>query len=380
MRVLIDLRCLQAPPPRGGVARYAEQAVRALLAVDRQRPTYETEPVEWILSANGAGSVRRNLPVFDHPRARWHIGRWPNKLRSAAYSMRLGACGWPKTDVVWLPNLAMVPRFDARTKLIVTVHDLSFEHFADCFTAKQRLWHRAVRPRQLLARANAIIAVSETTKRDVMEAYTIAEPSVHVVYPGIDHAAPNPDGPTSCASCCILPAGFPFMLALSECSPRKNLDGLIAAFEKIATDLHLVIAGKPGSATRALRRQIARSPARSRIDVIGEVTEHEKAALLARARCFVFPSFWEGFGFPALEAMAAGVPVVAAAAGALPEVLGDAAVYCDPLNPADIARAMERAITDDDLRTTLIARGRTTAQRYRWETTAERLHAIIRAA
>lgn len=177
-----------------------------------------------------------------------------------------------------------------------------------------------------------------------------------------------------------------YILSLSELSPRKNLDGLVAAFERLLTTdyrlppVHLVIAGKHGSATRSLQRHIARSPARDRIHLLGPVTDDEKAALLARAHVFAYPSFWEGFGFPPLEAMAAGVPVVASAAGSLPEVLGDAALLANPLDPAAIARALTRALTDDALRANLRARGFARATRYRWDAAGAQIHSILTAA
>lgn len=372
MRVLVDLRCLQAPPPRGGVARYAEEMTRALLAADAQRAS----PIAWTLYANGAWGAQAHLPTFNHPHAQWHVGRWPNKACSASALLRLDAWRWPHADVVWLPNLAMVPRLAPRTKLVVTVHDLSFAHFADCCTVRERLWHRAVRPRELLTRADVVVAVSETTKRDVVETYGVPEEKVRVVYPGVDHRATQQ--PALHATARITARqGTPYVLALSEHSPRKNLDGLIAAFAHLPGQLHLIIAGKPGSASRMLRQRIARAPTRERIHVLEAVTEHERTAILAGARCFAVPSFWEGFGFPPLEAMAAGVPVVAAAAGSLPEVLGDAAILCDPLDPADIARALTRACDDATLRATVIARGHVRTQRFTWAHAAQELLALL---
>ncbi len=388
MRVLVDLRCLQSPPPRGGVGVYAEHIIRELLARDQRH--------EYLFFVNGLVDPRQHLPQFDFPNVRWIITRWPNKVfNSLALLPHCPAALLPSTDVVFLPNLNFIPRLPARTKLVVTVHDLSFEHFPDCFTVKQRLWHHFVRPQKLLQRANAIIAVSETTKRDVVETYGIPEEKVRVVYPGVEH--PNatntdPNDPNTrtfeafgsgIRSIRMFPG--PFILSISELSPRKNLDGLIAAFEHLTPlrlytstpPIHLVLAGVSGSAERPLRRQIARSPARDRIHLLGSVSENEKRALLARASCFVYPSLWEGFGFPALEAMAEGCPVVASTGGSLPEILGDAALLVDPLNPAAIADALRYVLTDDALRRDLIVRGRERASRYQWRTAAATLHRIL---
>jgi len=430
VRIVVDFRCLQSPPPRGGVGVYAEHITRALLTGHQASAQSNQHDIEWILFANGLVDTRRHLPTLEAPNVRWYITHWPNKLWNAT-SFIIHHSPFTIPDLVFLPNLNFIPRLPTRTRLVVTVHDLSFEHFPDCFTPKQRLWHRFVRPRALLHRADAIIAVSETTKRDVVETYGIPEEKVHVVYPGIEdpntqypmsnvQSNPKSQTPVSNGHCDIghwsLVIGHsPFILSFSELSPRKNLDGLVAAFKQLAAPAHLVIAGNHGSAERILRRQIARSPARDRIHLLGPVPENEKRALLARAACFVYPSLWEGFGFPPLEAMAAGVPVVASTGGALPEVLGDAALrsegeslplrgsptaavgeaqtasspnppprgaagaalLVDPLDPTAIADAIARVLTDSTLRTDLITRGRARTARYRWERAAERTLAIL---
>lgn len=379
MRILIDLRCCQSPPPRGGVAWYAEHLTRAVLQEAAHCEPTAASQHEFLLFANGISDFRQHLPMFDAPHAQWTIGRWPNKLLHGAWSWQRAAGSFRDADVVWLPNLNFIPQLPARTRLVVTVHDLSFMHFPDLFTPTQRLWHRLVRPRALLMRADAIVAVSETTKRDVVETYGLPEQKIRVVYPGInaDTTARSPH------DLAFQKPPEPYILSLSELSPRKNLDGLIAAFEKLRAadaDLratHLIIAGKSGSVERALRHQIARSPVRNHIHLVGPVTENNKRALLARALVFAYPSFWEGFGFPPLEAMAAGVPVVASAAGSLPEVLSDAALLVDPLDPTAIARALARACKNTALRSALIVKGRARAARYAWDAAGAQLRTIL---
>jgi glycosyltransferase involved in cell wall biosynthesis len=369
MRICIDLRCLQTPPPRGGVGVYAEHLVRALLARDHAN--------EYLLFANGVMNPARHLPTFDAPNTRKVVGHWPNKFWKIASPLPYSPCRIPRADTVFLPNLNCLPPLPPQTRLVVTVHDLSFEHFPDLFTVKQRLYHRMIRPCALLARANAIIAVSETTKRDAVETYGIPEERIHVVYPGLgrNEELRMENGELSIAKRrYVLPECF--ILTLSELSPRKNIDGLIAAFEYLPSP-SLVLAGVHGSAERALRRQIARSRARDRIHLLGPVSETEKRTLVARARCFAYPSIWEGFGFPPLDAMAAGVPVVASTGGSLPEVLGDAALLVDPLDPRAIADALLRACSDTPLRTTLIQRGHARAAAFDWNRTAATVHTLL---
>ncbi|MBI4434290.1 glycosyltransferase family 4 protein, partial [Candidatus Uhrbacteria bacterium] len=297
MRILIDCRCLQKPAPRSGVGVLTEGMLRALLAADSTN--------EYFLFANGFVDPRRYLPTFGAPNVRWIIRRIPNKILNGAWSLGLHAWRFPKVDILLVPNPNFLPTLPRDIPLVLVVHDLSFEHFRDCFTPKQRLLYRLMHPRKLLHRADAIIAVSETTKRDVMETYGIPEEKVHVVYPGIEHPnlrmdpnAPNGEEFVAFGSGIRSIRMFPdpYILTLSAIEPRKNIDGLIAAFERLTPlhlytstpPLHLIIAGIPGSATPAIRRQIARSPARDRIHLLGPVSESEKHALLARASCFVY--------------------------------------------------------------------------------------------
>ncbi|MFH1430195.1 MAG: glycosyltransferase family 1 protein [Candidatus Uhrbacteria bacterium] len=373
MRILIDLRCLQAPPPRGGVARYAEGLTRTLLATDTVN--------DYTLFANGSIRPKVNLPVFDAPNAHWHIGRLPNKVLKGAHMLGIPT---PRidVDVALLTNLDYVPFISHNTRCIVAVHDLSFEHFPEFFSLRQRAWHRVLRPRQLLNRADTILAVSRTTKRDVMETYCIPDEKIHVLYPGLA----IPESKTTNANQCpmsgannhtILGADTPYILALSELSPRKNIDGIVAAFAQLPARYHLVIAGIRGSASPHLQQLVHRSPAHDRIHCVGTVSENEKRALLEHARCFAYPSFWEGFGFPPLDAMAAGVPVVASTSGSLPEILDDAALLVDPLDPNAIARALTIALEDHQTRMTYITRGRARAAEFTWATTVAQLQTIL---
>ncbi|MDO8599279.1 MAG: glycosyltransferase family 1 protein, partial [bacterium] len=376
VRILIDARCLQSPSPRSGVGVYAERIIRELID-GNQESRIRNSGIEWIVFANGFVNPRPHLPRFDAPNVRWTIGRIPNTLWNLKTMFQIPDSRFQIPDVVFLPNLNFLPPLPTHTRLIVTVHDLSFEHFTDCFTWKQRVWHRMIRPRALLTRADTIIAMSETTQRDLVETYGIPEKKIRVVYPGIEGSGVSTQLQGVLRQRYQLPAQF--ILTLSAIEPRKNIDGLIAAFELLPTTisplhgLHLVIAGIPGSASRAIHRQIARSPARDRIHLLGAIPEHEKRALLALASCFVYPSLWEGFGFPPLEAMAVGVPVVASTGGALPEVLGNAALLVDPLDPNAIADAITRIHTDATLHADLRARGHARAAQFRWDTTAHQV-------
>ncbi|MCS7050659.1 MAG: glycosyltransferase family 4 protein, partial [Thermomicrobium sp.] len=170
----------------------------------------------------------------------------------------------------------------------------------------------------------------------------------------------------------------PFVLHVGTIQPRKNVLRVVRAFEMLASkdpELELVLAGKRGWLAAPIEEAIATSPFRSRIHWLGHVDDRDLPALYSAAAVFVFPSLYEGFGLPVLEAMACGVPVVTSRRGSLAEIAGPALV-CDPLDVADIARAIETARLPA-ARETLIAAGRTHAARFTWTYTAQQTLAVL---
>ncbi len=175
--------------------------------------------------------------------------------------------------------------------------------------------------------------------------------------------------------------GAPFVLAIGTIEPRKNFPHLVGAFGELARkhqDLRLVIAGHDGPARPAVDRAIERldPSVRERVDVLGTVSDGERRALLDHATVLAYPSIYEGFGFPLLEAMTARVPVVAARAGSIPEVAGDAALLVEPTDEHGLASALGRIIDDDKLRADLVGRGEHRARAFSWDATARGLNDV----
>lgn len=276
-------------------------------------------------------------------------------------------------DVVHATNFVAPP---ARAPVVVTVHDVTFVRYPELCTPDTLRYPGLIR--RALGRGATIHTPSEFVADEVREHFGVAPERVVAVHSGIP---PVRDGdPTRGATL----AGAPrYVLALGTIEPRKNLTTLVRAFDRVAAndpDLHLVLAGPPGWDAPRVQSAIDSIRARARVVQTGFVTGADRADLLAGATVFAYPSVYEGFGFPPLEAMLCGVPVVAGAAGALPEVLGDAAEFVEPRDVDGLANAVGAlAVPDAPRRAELVARGTARVRRYDWTTTADRMVALYRS-
>jgi glycosyltransferase involved in cell wall biosynthesis len=246
-----------------------------------------------------------------------------------------------------------------RGPAVVTVQDLSFERHPELMSARDRFFFRTfVRPS--VRRAARVLTGSEWTKRDLVERYGVAPEKVVITPYGVDPLF-GPDGRAA--------DGAPYALFVGGLEPRKNP---LAALEAIALadgNLRLVVAGPEKGRRAELGRVAAQLGLGSRVEVRGHVAGDELAALYRGASCLVFPSRYEGFGLPVLEAMASGTPVVATTASSVPEVAGDAAILVDPGDPVALAGGIERAIAD---RERLRAAGLERVRSYSWSETGRR--------
>lgn len=314
--------------------------------------------------------------------------RWPNKILHAgarfASRPRFDRLSGREADVFWAPN----PHFISLSEdmpLVLTMHDLSFERYPEFFSTKQRLWHRAVDPKTLCRRSAHIISVSEHTKRDIVDLYGIDPERITVTHEGCDdrfRRVPTPESLDATRKRLGLPKHY--LLHVGTLEPRKNHLGLLAAFESLKRDarfddLHLVLAGPSGWNNREIRQAIGRSPVRDSIRTLGFVDEEDKPGLYRMAHTFIFPSFYEGFGLPSVEAMASGTPVVASFAASLGEIVGDAGILIDPYRPTDMADAIASVLESPALRSELSERGKRRAEAFTWEAAAERTAEVLRS-
>lgn len=265
--------------------------------------------------------------------------------------------------------------------LVVTVHDVAFETHGETFPALLRTRLRWQVPREI-RRAAVVTTISEASASDIVAAYGTAREHLRVIPAGVSPRY----RPAAADRATLSRHGIdsPFLLSVGRLNPRKNLAGLIAAFEVLRERrpgrVQLVLVGEDDYGAASLREVVARSSASADIVLAGRLDDEALALFYAAASVFVFPSFYEGFGLPPLEAMASGTPVVSSDGGGLAEVLGDAAIRIDPHSTESIAAGIERVLDDTDLASRMTAAGLARARTFSWEATARAMLAAYEEA
>ena len=285
-----------------------------------------------------------------------------------------------RTDVVHGTNFVVPPT--ARAATVASVHDLTpLRHPELCDQATLAypgLIGRAIRRGAWIHTDSAFVAA------EVVEAFGVDPARVRVVNPGVPELPSVAEADVAETLRRILPPGTGrHCLSVGTAEPRKDLPGLVRAFSSVADrhpDVALVLAGPPGWGEAALIAAVEASPARSRIVRTGWLDQRDLAALMGSAVLLAYPSLYEGFGFPPLQAMQAGVPVIATRAGSLAEVLGDAAILVEPREEAALAAALDAVLSDEALQDRLVAAGTAWASRYSWGRCGEGLEALYRDA
>jgi glycosyltransferase involved in cell wall biosynthesis len=264
------------------------------------------------------------------------------------------------------------------------VHDLSFVRDPESATPALRQYLNATVPRSV-ATANHVLADSQATKEDLMELYSTPNDKITVLYSGVDSrfAPEKQRGEEERIRSRYKLGHQPFILGVGTLHPRKNYSRLISAFAQIADvsrrldgksiNHNLVIVGKKGWLFDSIIADAARLGIRTRVVFPGYADDEDLPALYRTAELFVFPSIYEGFGLPPLEAMACGTPVVTSNVSSLPEVVGDAGLTVDPTDIHALANAMSRALQDTQLRQQMSQRGLAQAGKFTWLRAAHQL-------
>ncbi|HUO85979.1 MAG TPA: glycosyltransferase family 1 protein [Thermoanaerobaculia bacterium] len=347
-RSLLDVL---AAPGRPGGFRYLGLSQRAVRGGDE-------------LAAGGVSLEVQPAPLG----VLWQQTRLPARLAAG------------DVDLLWSP-LATLP-WRPPVPSVVTVHDLTALLFPEAHTARVR-WSMLPFLARSLATARQVVAISQATAADVAVHFPEVRDRLRVVPNGVDRRY-RPAGADEVAAIRAgLGAPDGYLLAVGTLEPRKNLGTLLTAWEALAAADRafppLVLVGGAGWETRSFRRRLAELERRG-LRHLGRVDDDRLLALYQGATAFAYPSLYEGFGLPVLEAMACGVPVVTSDVSSLPEIAGDAALLVDPRDASALARALRRLIDEPALAADLAARGRIRAAEFSWERTAAAMEDVFREA
>lgn len=359
MKIAVDLRSLSSGAI-SGVENYTINLLENLLPLDKKN--------HYSLFYNAFS--KNTLGDFHFINSTVKPSRLPNKLLNLALKFK-----WTSIekligdfDCLFMPNLSQF-NVSPRVKVVLTVHDLSPVVTPQFYNVKRRIWHKFLNYKKAFERANLLLAVSEYTKNDLIKIFGINPGKIKVVYPGVNAAVRIADERLrEVRNTYNLPGEF--ILFLNTIEPRKNLANLIRAFERLKHPADLIIAGRLGWKYTKDFALIKKTKKIGKISYIGYVQEKDKLALIKLAKVLVYPSFYEGFGFQALEAMGVGTPVITSQLTAIPEVVGDAALLINPYDINSLHKALETVLDYENVRKELIAKALSRGLGFNWERTA----------
>lgn len=352
-----------------GIGRYVRELIAALAALDTQTP--------YRLFVAGA----KNLPTPPAPNFTWKPSRisprWFARLWHRAQIPLPVETFTGEVDLYHATDFVLPPTH-RRTRRLLTVHDLSFVRVPQAASPSLKAYLDRVVPRSV-ARADHILADSQATKDDLIALYDTPADKITVLLSGVDARFRRVDDPTVRARYNI--SERPYLFTVGTVQPRKNYSRLIRVLARLRAaghDLALVIAGGRGWLEDEMYATLRDTAMQPYVHLIGFAADADLPALYSHAFCTTFPSLYEGFGFPVLESMACGTPVVTSNVSSLPEVAGDAALQVDPYDEDAIYAALVELIESPSLRETLITRGLVRAPQFTWANSAQQLQAIYR--
>jgi len=369
MRIGIDYTA--AVRQTAGIGRYTRLLIQTLAILDQDG--------DYLLFSAGRqpGGVDwpdnfslRQLPLSDrHMAIIWQRLRLPLPIEWLT----------GRLDLFHSPDFVLPPVRRAQT--LLTVHDLSFMRWPECSSPPLLEYLMAAVPRSV-ARADRILADSECTRQDLVELLDVPAERIDVVYAGVEERfRPQADKAVDAVKA-RYGIERPYVLGLGTLQPRKNFARLIEAFalarERAGIPHALVIGGGEGWLSRGIHETIDRLGLREDVRLIGFVDDQDLPALYTGADLFAFPSLYEGFGIPVLEAMGCQTPVVTSRASSLPEVAGEAALLIDPTDVEELADALVRGLGDSELRDRMVLAGKGQVDRFSWRAAAQSLLQVYR--
>ena len=370
MRIGIDIRALRAV--RTGIGRFVVNLLDKLAIRDNEN--------NYVLYFN---SMKGGLPddVAFNSKFEIKCTRIPNRLLNISWAYT----PFPPVelllrdiDVFHSPNFQMPPT--RKASRVVTVHDLVFLRYPE-MAIPSSLRHYRPRIKYYLNRSDLIIAVSNATASDIVSYLNINENKIEVVHQGtVTISKSSPEEINLMRSKFGIEGDYILFVGCIE--PRKNLVRLFKAFEisGLSSHFQLILAGLKGWHTDELFQLRRSLKCSDKIKWLNYVSDSELASLYSAASFFVYPSIYEGFGLPILEAMSAGCPVLTSSVSSMPEVAGDAALYVDPGNVESIAEGLQQLANDTALRTKLSEMGYKRVEMFKWENTADKMIEVYKRA
>lgn len=363
MKIGIDARLYGAA--HRGLGRYTQKLIENLEKIDNHNQYFI------YLQKDGLISYQPQNKNFQKVLADWRVYSWSEQII------------FPRLLKKYNLDLMHFTHFNAplfyREKFSVTIHDLIISHYPDSRATtinpllyKIKLFFYQLVIKSAAKRAKKIIAVSNYTKNDIIKLFKISPNKIAVTYEGVD--LPQ-DQRTDCRSVlAALDIAGDYLLYVGSAYPHKNLEKLIFAFQIIAQDknnFQLVLVGRIDYFYQRLKNEIKNLDLQSKVIFTDYINDEQLACLYQRARAYVFPSLMEGFGLPPLEAQNYGLPVISSSASCLPEILGDSAIYFNPLNMQDMADKIKLILENKVLRNELVSKGIDNVSRYSWAQCAQ---------
>lgn len=365
MKIAIDIR--EAAGEKAGKGWYTFHLVHSLLTQDKKN-SYLLYTKEKIPGFDQFKNAKEK--ILQGPSLSWHL--------QVARDIKK-----EKADVFFAPTSYIIPAIlSPEIKSIMVVHDLVAFLFAKDHNKKAVLLEKLFL-KKALNKCSHVVTVSGNTKKDLTEKFNYSDKKISVIYP----AASDEFKPVSRDSLknFIKKTHLPnkFFLAVSTIIPRKNYLNLLKAFlkfQKIHPEYHLIIVGKNGHKSEEVAQFIYDNYLGKKVHLLGYLSNKSIVNLYSLAECLIFPSFYEGFGMPLVEAMQCGCPVISSNTSSMPEVVGNSAILINPHHEKEIFSAMKEIIENKKLKEELIKKGLKESRKFSWELSAKRLHGIIKAA